>query len=487
MASPASIQRYDSPPGIKTSQAFVVEVQPAAHLVSQPWCPIPVYATDVANVNTTSNKFHHHPVGVASFDLNGPVRARVTYATGCPVDSAVIRPRSLGIPTQVENNTIVFTLDRSRDVMLELNGNKWQALHLLTNEIDTAAPTEDTDSVWYFGPGINQGCASARATDGVNLLVPSGVTVYLAGGAFITFRLNFINVSNSGVRGHGFILGPKGAYTHREHGGAIHMSGASNICVERVTSLGAEGFSLSAGECQGVRVNGYRSFSCSGNGDGVDFFCSSDVTIENCFLRNSDDNIALYSHRWDWYGDSNNITIQNCVLLPDVAHAINMGTHGNPAIPETTTNIVIKNIDILDHDEAQLWYQGCIAINAADQNTFRHIHVEDVRVEKITRGQLLNVRVMQNPMWSNAPGSAIQDITFKNVSLDLNNSKIVNPSMLLGYDQARQVEGVTFQNLKIGDVVIHDDMNKPRWYTTSDFVPLFINEHVKNVRFLQLA
>jgi hypothetical protein len=265
------------------------------------------------------------------------------------------------------------------------------------------------------------------------------------------------------------------------------MSRASNIRVEGVTSLGAMGFGLSAGECKDVTVDRYRSFSSAGNGDGIDFFCSSNITIENCFLRSSDDTIALYSHRWDWYGDSKNILIQNCVLLPDVAHAINMGTHGNPEKPETTSNVAIRNIDILDHEENQLWYQGCIAINVADENLFHDIHVEDVRVERITRGQLVNIRVMQNSMWTTAPGRGIRNVTFKNLFVNIHNSKVVNPSMILGYDQSRGIEKITFENLRVDGKEIHETMDKPRWYMVSDFVPLFVNEHVKDIKFIKGA
>jgi len=262
------------------------------------------------------------------------------------------------------------------------------------------------------------------------------------------------------------------------------MSRATNIRVEGVTSLGANGFSLSAGECHDVTIDRYRSFSYAGNGDGISIFCSTRITIQNCFLRNSDDNIALYSHRWDWYGDSNDIVIHNCVLLPDIAHAINMGTHGNPAKPETTSNVTIRNIDILDHGENQTWYQGCIAINAADMNLFQDIHIENVRVERITRGQLFNVRVMQNGMWTTAPGRAIRNVTFKDVELNMNESNVVNPSMILGYSQDQQVENITFENLKIGNLIIHEGMAKPGWYMVSDLVPLFANEHVNGVRFI---
>ncbi|KAH8431841.1 putative endo-polygalacturonase [Aspergillus melleus] len=471
---------YDSPAGIPLNSDFIVEVKAEN---GQRWLPVPVYAVEVANANVTSNNFNQHTVALASFDFDGLVQVRVTYTAG-PVTSAVIRPRSASIEVDLDDTVMTFSLSTARDVMLELNGDKWTALHLLSNKIDSTAPTQDTDDIWYFGPGINQGSAYQHVTDGVNLTVPSGKTVYVSGGAFITCRLNFINVSNSAVRGHGFILGPEGGYVHREHGGAIHMSGASNVKVEGITSLGAKGFSLSAGECHNIHVDRYRSFSSAGNGDGIDFFCSSGIVIENCFLRNSDDTIALYSHRWNWYGDTKDILIQNCVLLPDLAHAINMGTHGNPSRPETTSNVTIRNVDILDHEENQLWYQGCIAINAADRNYFHDILIEDVRVERITRGQLINLRVMQNAMWTTAPGRGIRDVRIRNLSLDLRDSKTVNPAMILGYNEGHPVENVTFENLRIDGKVIHDEMEKPRWYMTADLVPLFANEHVKGVRFI---
>jgi hypothetical protein len=482
----SSIRVYDSPLGVALNSDFLIDVQSINSDDHHQWLRVPAYATDVASINTGANDFDQHSIAVASFDFSGPVRIKVTY-TKTRVNAATIRPQSLKLKTLLDENTIFFTLDKPRDLMLELDGDKWKALHLLTNVIDTTAPTTDSDDVWYFGPGVNQGPATCLATDGVNLMIPSGKTVYLAGGAFITLRLNFVDVSNCALRGHGFILGPKGGYIERELGGAIYMSRASNIRIEGVTSLGAMGFSLSAGECKDVTVDRYRSFSSAGNGDGVDFFCSSNITIEDCFLRNSDDTIALYSHRWDWYGDSKNILIRNCVLLPDVAHAINMGTHGNPAKPETTSNVTIRNIDILDHEENQLWYQGCIAINAADENLFHDIHIEDVRVERITRGQLMNIRVMQNSMWTTAPGRGIRNVTFKNLYLNMHNSKVVNSSMILGYDQSRGIENITFENLRVDGKEIHETMDKPRWYMVSDFVPLFVNEHVKDVKFIKGA
>ncbi|KAJ3578976.1 hypothetical protein NPX13_g1584 [Xylaria arbuscula] len=479
------IKNYDAVAAIAKSPDFTVETRPVDDNNDDAWLAIATYATDVASINLKGNEFHRHRVAIASFDFSGSVELRVRYAPE-RVESVAIRPLSAGIlPVTPDEDTIKFTLERPRDIMVEINGDKWKALHLLTNAIDDSALTDDTDDIWYFGPGLNNGTAYDRVTDGTNLHVPSGKTVYIAGGAFVTCRLNFCDVTNAGVRGHGFLHNPQGCFVEREQGGAIYMSNATNILVQGVTSLESTGFSLSAGNCKGLCVDRYRSFSFAGNGDGVDIFCSSDVIIENCFLRNSDDTIALYSHRWHWYGDSNNITIRNCVLLPDIAHAINMGTHGNPDKPETTSNVVIQNIDILDHEEHQVWYQGCIAINVADENTFEAIRVEDVRVEKITKGQLFNLRTMQNPSWTTAPGKALRNVYFKNISLDLQNSAVVNPSQIMGYDQDRLVENVTFENVSVGGQVISDKMQKPRWYSVYDMVPVFVNEHTAGIHFIE--
>lgn len=465
------LRAHEAPSGIATSSTFVVQ----ARTTGTSWVNLATYAVDVADANATRNEFNKYPISVASFEGEGAVDFNVEYTTAT-VEKAAIRPVSLGIKTVINNNTITFSLERPLDVMLEVNGDKWQALHILYNEFDPNEPTGDTENVWCFGPGVDNGSAYSKVVDG-NLLVPSNTTVYLRAGAFLTAKLNLLDVTNSGVRGHGFIYkGP--------NGGAILIERSSKITVEGVTSLGATGFSLTAGEARDVRINRYRSFSSHGNGDGVDFFCCQDILVENCFLRNSDDTVAIYGHRWDYYGDTRNITVRDCTLLPDIAHPIQIGTHGNPAKPETFSNIKFSNIDILDHYENQIWYQGCISINAGDENLIKDVLIEDIRIERISKGQLVNIRVMKNDMWTTAPGRGVQNVMIKNVELNMDNSKIVNPSQILGFNEERRVENVTFENIKIGDVFIHNEMRKPRWYMVTDFVPMFVNEHASHVKFI---
>ena len=57
-------------------------------------------------------------------------------------------------------------------------------------------------------------------------------------------------------------------------------------------------------------------------------------------------------------------------------------------------------------------------------------------------------------------------------------------SLIMGYSPDRRVSNITFENLRINGVKIHDDMpGKPRWYKTGDMARIFIGEHVDNVVF----
>lgn len=53
------------------------------------------------------------------------------------------------------------------------------------------------------------------------------------------------------------------------------------------------------------------------------------VLAEGCFLRTSDDCVAIYGSRWDNYGGASDIIVRNMVLWADVAHPMMIGTHGD--------------------------------------------------------------------------------------------------------------------------------------------------------------
>jgi hypothetical protein len=199
-------------------------------------------------------------------------------------------------------------------------------------------------------------------------------------------------------------------------------------------------------------------------------------------MRNSDDNIAIYGHRWDYYGNTKDVTVSNSVLWADVAHPILVGTHGDPADPDTLEDMKFMNLDILDQAEAQVGYQGCMSINAGDANLVRNVRFEDIRVGDIREGQLVNLRVMYNRKYNTAPGMGIENVYFKNISYS---GSRANLSMIAGYDSVRSIRNVVFENLQINGRLIWDAMpGKPAWYQTGDLAHFFVGEHVEGLKFI---
>ena len=148
----------------------------------------------------------------------------------------------------------------------------------------------------------------------------------------------------------------------------------------------------------------------------MNIFSSSRVLIDGVFNRNSDDCITVYGTRGQFVGGVTGVVVKNSTLWADVAHPILIGTHGNTKAPDTLEDLTFSNIDILDHMERQVDYQGCMSLNAGDSNLIRNVLFEDIRVEDFRCGQLVNLRVFYNQKYCTSPGRGIEEVTFRNIS-----------------------------------------------------------------------
>ncbi|WP_329262549.1 glycosyl hydrolase family 28 protein [Streptomyces sp. NBC_01478] len=456
---------YPRPATMPTNTGFQVRVRTAP---DGAWQTLDIYRPQFEEINANTGSGKVYNSSMAYFDFNGSVEIEVTYLKG-GTTKARVRPDALGIKPELLGDTLRFTLDEPKDVVVQINDEIFDALHLITNRVEHHTPSADDPDVIYFGPGVH-------TVTGNVLLVPSGKTVYLAGGAVLTAQVYFKDVERSSLTGHGVL--------YNNPGGAILCEGSKNIRVEDVIILNPSGYAGTFAESKNVHITKARAFSSKGNGDGFDVFSSTGITFDGCFMRNSDDCIAIYCHRWDYYGDTRDITVKNCTLWADVAHPINVGTHGNTDAPETIENLVIENIDILDHREPQMNYQGCIALNPGDSNLIKNVRIEDVRIEDFRWGQVIYMKVMYNTKYNTSVGRGIDGVYVKNLSYTGTHA---NPSLFLGYDAEHAINNVTFENLVINGLVVADSMKKPSWYYTTDAVQWFYNEHVTNLKFLTTA
>ena len=89
------------------------------------------------------------------------------------------------------------------------------------------------------------------------------------------------------ILGHGMLLEPQQG---------ISVTYSRNVLIDGVTVVNPRHYTVSGGQSTGITIKNLKSFSYQGWSDGLDFMSCSDVMIDDVFLRNSDDCIALYPH-----------------------------------------------------------------------------------------------------------------------------------------------------------------------------------------------
>lgn len=452
---------YPIPEGIATRRTFDISIK----VDETSWAPLQAYQVQLSEVDTLTGSSVAHNTSVAYFDFCDPVDVQLTYHGGESIETVQLRPLSLHNNATIDGNTIRFKIMKPTNLVVQVNDDIFDCLHLMSNYPDLNVLPANNSEVTYFGPGLHN-------LNVTQFNISSGHTVYLAGGAVLTARVGLYNITGASVRGRGVLYHPTA--------GAVSIVNSSEIVFDGIHVFNPKGNAIEVGMSNNVAITSLVSFSNAGWGDGVDIFSSANVHIENAFMRNSDDCIAIYTHRWDYWGNTTNVTVKESSLWADLAHPINIGTHGNTANPETLSQLMFKNIDILDHREPQVDYQGCLALNPGDNNLIEDVVADDIRVENFRKGQLVNMHIAYNRKYNTSPGRGIRNVTIKNMSYSGTNA---NTAVMIGYDEDRVIEFVRFQNLTINGQVISDTMRKPGWYSTSDMVPMLVNEHVKNLTF----
>ncbi|WP_339314256.1 glycosyl hydrolase family 28 protein [Paenibacillus sp. FSL R10-2734] len=475
------LQVYEAPKNIPGREDYKVRVrQPEGE-----WHNLFIYEVkvDMHEVRSAS---------MACFDLEGVAEVEITCLY-TEVESVNIAPSSRNISFESRGRTIKFNLIGPQKLSIEINGDIFRNLHLFANPKEVDAPQPEDPNVLVLQPGIHRkpdllrllrnpvdGSSSetlktlyfAPGTHYIEetvLPIPSDTTVYLAGGSALIGSLVCEGVRNVNIRGRGVIYL---ADFHRYSAfRGVRIAFSQSVKVEGITVIDPPHYSIFIGQSEGIEIENFKSFSTRGWSDGIDIMSSSDVTIQDVFMRNSDDCIAIYGSRWDFYGDTRNISVSDSILWADVAHPLMIGTHGDhKRNGDVIENIIFTNIDILNHHEPQENYWGALAINAGDRNKVSNVLYDNIRVERIEQGQLIDVRVVYNQDYNPEPGTSIRNITFRDISY----SGEANPSRIYGFDEERAVEDVTFINLRVNGELI----NAPR------AEHMAINPFAKNIVFV---
>ncbi|MGN7760273.1 glycosyl hydrolase family 28 protein [Paenibacillus sp. 22594] len=474
------LQVYEAPKNIPGRQDYQVKVRKPG----EAWQTLFIYEVKV-------DMHEVRPASMAFFDFEGEADVEITCLY-TRIESVNISPAARKVDCAHDGHKISFKLNGPQKLSIEINGDRFRNLHLFANPLEVCAPRPDGAGVHLIQPGIHRSpdlLALLKSTEvqmngqpqtlyfapGTHYIeetvfaVPSGTVIYLAGGAAFVGSFVCEGVEDVVIRGRGVVYL---ADFHRFSAfRGVRIVFSRRVRIEGITVMDPPHYSVFIGQSADIAITNFKAFSTRGWSDGIDIMSSSGIEIRDVFMRNSDDCIAIYGSRWDFYGDSRNISVRDAVLWADVAHPLMIGTHGDHRCSgDTIENIVYENIDILEHHEPQENYWGALSINAGDRNLVRNVLYSDIRVERIEQGQLFDLRVVMNKDYNPEPGTGIENITFRNVRYDGGEAQ---PSRIYGYDEERGVNGVEFINLQINGEKVDG--------TRTDLIQ--VNAHAQNVTF----
>lgn len=443
---PFSISPLPEKDGPVLSADYDVEIR-RAESSDDVWTPVPVLRCHVDTRRPQQAAF-------AEFDMSEPVVVRITNHRPEQAADVDVRPHSRGLSVDRQNDSIVLLrLDRPEYLSLEFGGDRLHNLHLLVNapltehhtpsepkSIDWVAPNSQDVFVEgarliYFGPGVHK----PKDLPSEEIKIPSNCTVYLAPGAVVKARLIVDRAENVRIVGRGIL-------DHPLRG--IEITYSRNVLVDGITVLNPAHYTVFGGQSENITIRNIKSFSARSWSDGIDLMCCRHVRVENCFLRTSDDCIALYNHRWWYWGGSEDFDISHCVFWPDVAHPVNIGSHGDDRAPqgEVLQGVRIHDCDILYGRE-----QGLLAINCGDQNVIRDVRFDSIRIEGIQRGRIFDLRVLFSEKYNRAPGDSIDDIHFSHIYVDEDTpDSHLMPSRVDDYDDRHRVHRYEIDDIRIG-------------------------------------
>jgi len=350
-----------------------------------------------AQVNGQPLELHEFSKGAFGlFEVASPVDVEIRL--GFDVRWVNVRPKSARIAASIgaDHRSVRFTMTGAVPLTVEFNDDIARVVHLFGYAPEKDVPAPGTPNVRFFGPGIHEpGLIELKDNE----------TLYIAPGAWVRGNVRSVGTRNVTIRGRGVLDGsdiPQRSGPEVPYGNGtrnmVYLERTAGARIEGITIANCAGaFTVYMNGTTGTRVDGVRILSGSdayGN-DGFDIVSSSDVLVENIFVRTNDDCVVV-KNMGDV--DTHDITVRHAVLW-------DMPTGGNGLeIGFETRNKPIHDIHFQDIDIIHVERGSAISIHNGDASTVEDVSYDDIRVEDARR-KLIDFAVIYAQYGADRPAS----------------------------------------------------------------------------------
>lgn len=392
---------------------------------------LPLYAVRVTHQRTWSQTpllVSQSPVGVIALEEGQAALVRMAFPE--PVQSAVVRPLSLGIQPTIQGNEVSFFVGEAGSYTIEVNGSHMGAAHVF------AVPNvEPPEGAIVLESGLHER----------DIVLTDGQTLYLSPGCVLRGKIYAENARRIAVMGLGVIDGS--AFDRwKDTVVPIDFRNCTEFRIEGITILDPAAWTVNLYHCRQGSIRDVHIVGSRSNSDGFTLQSCEDVTVSRCFVRSWDDSLVVKGYD----GDSRHVRFENCVLWTDLAQSCEIGYETRADVME---DITFENITILHN-----FHKPAMSIHNSDRAlirdvVFRNIVVEDAQMGEGDGSNLLIELTTTKSQWSkDLQRGSIRNVLFENITV-LSGKE--NAIRIFSFKDYANIDEVTIRNLTILGRHIH--------------------------------
>jgi len=364
----------------------------------------------------------------ASFSCSGKVQ--ITIRVTESVKNVSIHPLSSKIKFNADKNIVTFSIPGPGKYYVQ--ADSLPPLFVFANPVEKNDFSPDNPRVHYFGPGLHKpGYITVKDSE----------TVYIAAGAIVYGGIRANGVKNIRVIGRGILDG------NFEFKQMVQVENCKNVLFEGVMIRNGDGWTNTLINCDGVKYNHVKVLSFGPAGDGIDILGSGNVVITNCFLRCTDDCIAIKAPATDQ--SVKDVTVaDNTMIGFAFSDGVTIGFETNA---ESISNITVRNCDvILARGGSRVEGHSGFSIICDGPANISNVLYDNIRVEK-SEIKLFELNITDGTKYGSGPPGHIENIKLKNISWAHQ-----GPIVLKGFDDKHRVKNVAFKNCTVAGKPLSD-------------------------------
>lgn len=377
--------------------------------------------------------------GMATFACDGDVEIEVQV----PPTAREVRvaPARYAITAAKTGDRLRFRMPSGANLLVEIDS--LPHLFIFANKPEARLPDPSAQGVHYFKAGQIYEVGELRLRD--------NETLYIEGGAVVRGCVRATSAKNVRVAGHGILDG--GFYQKEiDSRRLIVFEQCHSSTIENITLIEPSSWMIMLGDCEDVTLSNVKELGLLGGTDGVDIVGSRRIRVQNSFLRNGDDCIAIKSLDMRRHGKDASVDFTRDVQDIDIVGCSFMAYLGGQAMEvghelrsQSIKGIRFRDCDVLKKPN----YGAPFGIHNADGATVSDVLFENIRVEH-HYDKLVDFRIIESRWSQGKTRGHVRNVTLRNIDVTVSQFNTgYTMSLIGGFNKDHKIVGVTFDNFRL--------------------------------------